>query len=357
MKEAIVFSGGGAYGAYEVGIVKYLLSRQSPVNPAVYTGASVGGFNAALMVSQSASPPADAARHLEQVWLNNVVVNPKTLENGVFRLRGDVPKYIESALASRDVSGTLAEFTGDTVYLLQDMMQLAAAFATSKQPLVQRALGMLDVSAFFDNEPLRNLIRTTIDFAAVRNSTTELRIAATNWNVGTVRVFGNSDMTDDRGPSIVMGSTAIPSVFPPVPIDGSLYADGGVLANTPLGPALAAKAEVIHAIYLTPNPADISIPRVENTFDTVERMMTIMVSGKIITDVEHIRRVNRVIASTAPAGFAPVTVHLYNPHSALGSLVGMLNFEREPIEALIEQGYKAAETHDCERQGCELASM
>ncbi len=356
MKEAIVFSGGGAYGAYEVGVVKYLLTRAAPVDPAIYTGASVGGFNAALMVSQ-ASRPAAAALRLEQVWLNNVAVNPQTLENGVFRLRGDVPKYIESAIASREIRSTLAEFTSDTVYLLQDMMQHAAAFAVSKQPLGQRALRLVDVSAFFDNEPLRNLIRGTIDFARIRDSATLLRIDATNWTVGDTRVFTNSDMTDDRGPSIVMGSAAIPTVFPPVPIDGDLYADGGVLANTPLGPALAAKADVIHVIYMTPDPGDSKIPRVENTLDTVERMMTIMVSGKIITDLEHIKRLNRAMAKVTQTGFTPVTVHSYHPHAGLGRVLGMLNFEREPIEALIESGYKAAETHDCQRQGCVIPSM
>jgi predicted acylesterase/phospholipase RssA len=355
MREAIVFSGGGAYGAYEVGIAKHLLSRPDPVVPEIYTGTSVGGFNASLMACQPADRPAAAAKRLEQVWLTNVAVNPQTLENGVFRLRGDVPKYVESALASGDARNAFAEFTGDTVYLFQDMMQLASAFALSKQPLAQRALRMLDVSAFFDVEPLRNLVRSTIDFAAIRNSPIALRIAATNWSIGKVKVFENGDMTDERGPSVVMASAAIPSVFPPVAIDGSFYADGGVLANTPLGAALAAKARVIHAIYLTPNPVDGSLPRVENTFDTVERMMTIMVSGKVVNDVDHIRRINSLIASIAPEGFSPVTVHLYHPHEALGSLMGMLNFGREFIESLIEMGYKAAQAHDCERQGCVLA--
>jgi hypothetical protein len=56
-RQAMVLSGGGANGAYEVGVLKALLTGQSPatefqpLDPDIFTGTSVGAFNAALLVS------------------------------------------------------------------------------------------------------------------------------------------------------------------------------------------------------------------------------------------------------------------------------------------------------------------
>jgi len=54
-KSALVLSGGGAYGAYEVGVIKALFEGRSPsttgtaLDPDIFAGASVGGFNAAVL--------------------------------------------------------------------------------------------------------------------------------------------------------------------------------------------------------------------------------------------------------------------------------------------------------------------
>ena len=55
-KHAIVLSGGGAYGAFEIGVMKVLFSgrspstRYTPVQADILTGTSVGAFNAAMIV-------------------------------------------------------------------------------------------------------------------------------------------------------------------------------------------------------------------------------------------------------------------------------------------------------------------
>ena len=51
-KHAIILSGGGGYGAYEVGVLKALLTGKSPTTgfeplvPDIMTGTSVGAYNA-----------------------------------------------------------------------------------------------------------------------------------------------------------------------------------------------------------------------------------------------------------------------------------------------------------------------
>ncbi len=58
VETALVLSGGGAYGAFAIGIMKALYAGASPatnyqpLKADIFTGTSVGAFNAAVMVGQ-----------------------------------------------------------------------------------------------------------------------------------------------------------------------------------------------------------------------------------------------------------------------------------------------------------------
>ena len=86
---AVVLSGGGAYGAYEVGAMKALFGAQSPVthyaplNARVFTGTSVGSFNAAFMSMEPGVESSLTAAHLETLWVEQISDNPQTCGNGV----------------------------------------------------------------------------------------------------------------------------------------------------------------------------------------------------------------------------------------------------------------------------------
>src|SRR5215472_6066905 len=94
---AVILSGGGAYGAFEVGVLKSILTdkighgRYPRIRPSIYTGTSVGAINAAFMVSQSGEgiPPDQAIERLENAWLNVIAESPLTCGNGAFRIRAD----------------------------------------------------------------------------------------------------------------------------------------------------------------------------------------------------------------------------------------------------------------------------
>lgn len=354
MTEAVVLSGGGAYGAYEVGVLKSLLTRPSPAQPTVYSGASVGAFNAALMAAAPEGNWTDAVKNLEAVWRRQVAAKPNSHENGVFRLRGDLPGYMDDALRYGGPANALAEFADDTSHLVQDLLNRAANFAFSPQPLGRRALGLLDLSAFFSTDPLRNLIRATLDFERIRASTNQLRVAATDWGAGKTAIFSNQDMTDARGPQIILASTAIPTIFPAVPVDGKLFVDGGVLANTPLSPAIQAKADVIHVISLVPDPRDAPGPGSQNTLDTLDRMVSVAIAGRISADIANLARINRLLAGSDSTAYRPLTVHRYSPRHGLGGAMGMLHFGIDRISKLIEQGYADTQAHNCHDCGCEI---
>ena len=69
-KNAVILSGGGANGAYEVGVLKALFRGESastnhrPLKPEIFAGTSIGAFNAALIVSLLVSESSEAVDQL-----------------------------------------------------------------------------------------------------------------------------------------------------------------------------------------------------------------------------------------------------------------------------------------------------
>src|SRR5204863_9242763 len=90
IKHAVILSGGGAYGAFEVGVLKSIVTNQigggrfPQIVPSIYTGTSVGAVNAAVMVSQDGLgvPAAEAIEFLENAWLNLIANSAETCGNG-----------------------------------------------------------------------------------------------------------------------------------------------------------------------------------------------------------------------------------------------------------------------------------
>ena len=74
-KKALVLSGGGADGAYAVGVLKALINGRSPatsyrpLDPDILTGTSCGAYNAAVLVSQWDEFGSASAGNLETIWL------------------------------------------------------------------------------------------------------------------------------------------------------------------------------------------------------------------------------------------------------------------------------------------------
>src|SRR2546428_10267168 len=78
-KHAVILSGGGANGAYEIGVMKALFGGHvklgedptegpTKIDPHVFTGTSVGSFNAAFMASRPGQAAATTLNELEDLW-------------------------------------------------------------------------------------------------------------------------------------------------------------------------------------------------------------------------------------------------------------------------------------------------
>ncbi len=375
-KVAVVLSGGGATGAYEVGVLKALLSGRSPttdyqpLQPDIFTGTSIGGFNAAYLVSKWDSYGPAAIGDLERFWLEKLAGPVRS--NGVYRLRGNPLELLAPSSYLPNPLPLFRRLLEDGVFLSWEAAQRTAHFLTSEGSLERRLVDLLDFTTFLSMEPLEANLRE-LDYATIRLSKRQLQVAATNWATGELRLFLNRDMTDSFGPLALRASAAVPGLFPPAEVGAHPYVDGSVLLNTPLSPAIHAGAEILHIIYLDPEVSNIPLARLRQTYTTLHRIFQIGWSAAYADDISDAARINRSLEAVerarqsltldekgadilfevaqlrraaAEAPYKPLTIHRYHPQTPLEGELSMLNFERSRVEALIEAGFTDAVYHD-----------
>jgi NTE family protein len=393
-KHAVILSGGGANGAYEIGVLKALFAGKSQVvtggqllDPYVFAGTSVGSYNAAFLVSRWDTYGSAAIASLEQLWLDNVGSSAQKPNNGVFRIREDPRAFINLRNLLMNPLEPFLNLVSDSAALTWDGVQRVVNLATAQGPLLQRMTELIDFTTFVVLDPFKQLIKETIWFSEIRRSQKKLLIAATNWELGAVRMFANHDMTEELGALAILGSTAIPGVFPPVAYGAQLFVDGGVLLNTPLNPVIDAGANVLHVISLFPNIENITLGTMHSTMGTVYRQQIIGWAKSLESSIRRVRDINRVLRVAAFAteviervkatssaaelaslhiqeieqhldryrAYTPVTVHQYYPGDDIsGGALGLLDFDRDRLQELIEQGFEDAVEHDCRVSNCVL---
>jgi NTE family protein len=387
-RSAVILSGGGAYGAYEIGVMKALLkglspaTRHQPLDVDIFTGTSVGAVNAAVMVSQPGVPSSSTIEYLERIWLEQIADSDQRCGNGVYRFRGDLLRYFDTQCINPLMP--LVELTEDGSTLAQEFIRRGLNFLRSPGSLQTRALEFVDLSAFVSSEPLVMLVRQIISLEGIRRSEKALRIVATNWATGAVKIFENRDVTDEYGYQIILSSTAIPGFFPPQYVAGEPYVDGGVVMNTPLKCAIRAGATSLHVIYLDPDVSNIPLKVLQNTYNTLDR--TLLITNATITneDIDTAAWINEGLAALehTTAGeeitsqemlafirvaakiqesirkgvrYMKLTIHRYHPHrDPGGGGLGTLNFNRDRMLNLIELGYQDTIQHDCRASHCIL---
>jgi NTE family protein len=389
-KAALVLSGGGAYGAYEIGVIKALFAGKSPstggapLDPDIFVGTSVGSFNAAVLAMNQGGSNA-AIEHLEHLWMDKIADKGDGRGNGVYRVRGNPLDYLDPRSPGAPMAH-LERLLADTTALGMAALPRVLNFLSPAGRLLERVEGLVDISVFLNVDPFCHLVESEIDPGTVRTSGKVLRVMATSWVTGAAQEFDFPRMTDEETWSAIRASAAIPGLFPPVKLWDETFIDGGVVQNTPIHPAIEEGAGEIHVVSLNPNMAQMPESRIENTLDTFTRVYSAMLSSNIVEDVESARWVNegievmerieagKEVNTGAMLRFAKVaseihrkllkhgqlprklTIHRYYPGKYLGDMLGMLNFHRGAIEDMIAEGYANTCEHDCEASGCVLTT-
>jgi predicted acylesterase/phospholipase RssA len=351
-----------------------------PMDPAILTGTSAGSFNASVLSSLPELPATAALDYLQTVWLERVASMPNRCGNGIYRIRGDLSRLVNPACIGSQPIKELDLIASDTAYLANESLNRARDFLTSDATFAGRAIELFNLSTLISTEPFYELLQSILRPAAIQASHRMLCIALTDWKNGALQLFWNQSMTDQTAALAVMASSALPGFFPPVTLGDNVYVDGGVLMNTPLRPAIDAGADFLHVIYLDPIVSAIPTKILQSTISTFDRIQVIQRAALINSDVARALRVNQeltaletlkaktggggnfaafeAIATAYPAFGADsqphrkLTVHRYHPHEDLGTIVGMLNFDRTQLENLMAKGYESAINHDCNESEC-----
>jgi NTE family protein len=265
---ALVLSGGGAKGAYEAGVALGLAARGVPVRLAA--GSSAGALTAAALADGRLD-------RLEALWRGATREQIYALRPGVF-FAGLLPGWL--TLLALDGAGSL-----------------------------------------LDPQPLRQLIAGAVDLDRIRASAVALRVVATDLERRAVKVFDNRTVTVDA----LVAASAVPGLFPPVPLEGAVLVDGGVVARAPVlealdgGPAMPRVIVVLSYATGERGPPPATLRRVlEEAFETAM--------------VHQIRRDVELARLRYPA----LEIQLLVPTSPL--LLRPLDFEAAAMSRALEQG-------------------
>jgi NTE family protein len=381
---ALVLSGGAAYAAYEVGVMKALFLGDSPataytpLQASILTGTSAGAFNAAVLLSGD-KDLALAISQLEEVWTLQMGRASDECANSVLRFRFSPLNFLPGCLTPNPLRPFL-DAAEDSVFFARDWFNRGAAFLRSSEDVNQRIFELVDVGTLVSAQPLAQLIASVVRLEEIRQSSIQLRIAATNWRTGVVRFFDNAQMTTDVGHLAVQASISVPGLLHSVEIEGQPYVDAAVVMNTPLKSAIDAGAETIHVIYLNPEVQDIPLSDIPNTSGEIYRALVIGFAFALNRDIEIARRINlgtSLLQKGTPGPHASaddlkgvllvgqhvqntqspyrqITIHRYQPQNDLGGIFRWFSFERNYVTDLIGRGFADAVEHDCKKNGCVL---
>lgn len=319
-KLAVILSGGGARGAYEVGVLSYIFDRIAKLRGAqpkisILSGTSVGAINACFLAAHMAEPDFGMNR-LVQLWteldmsqvlsfnLRQALLLPRVLTGGgsgagIFDVRPLVK------LASREVNWRSISRSLRAGHL--QVLSVSATEVRSGRTVV-----------FMQTGPDGTLPTTTPPRTIIR--------------------------ADRIGPHHALASAAIPVLFPPVKIGHELYVDGGLRQNTPIAPALRLGATHVFAIGLsrdvrgipTPGQGPVQAPgaafllgkvlnaflldHVQNDFELMQRLNEVLEDGTRVYGPDFVQKLSAAARARGGQAYRPVTALSVQPSEDIGKL-------------------------------------
>ncbi|HTV32629.1 MAG TPA: patatin-like phospholipase family protein [Methylocella sp.] len=205
-KVALVLQGGGALGAYQVGVYQAL--SEAGCEPNWISGVSIGAVNSAIIAG---NPPAKRLQKLESFW--SLVSGRKIW---AYTPQGDIFRDWRNQTSS-----------------LVTMLFGQPGFFKPRLPNPWFHLPGADGStSYYDSSLLQETLEEHIDFDLLNDGRKRLSVGAVNVRTGNFIYF---DTEKQRiGPEHIMASGALPPALPAVKIEGEYYWDGGIVSNTPL---------------------------------------------------------------------------------------------------------------------------
>lgn len=162
------FSGGGSFGALEIGILdKIKLPEYDMI-----TGISAGGLNAGFLSYYN---------------------NKNNLYDGIENIKKIITNLKNEDIYYRDIYDFRKKWS------------------------------------YYNTQPLNDTLRKHLNKSNISNKPTI--VGATDINLGVLKLFEFEKYNLDDQVNILLASSAIPFAFPPVKINDTIYVDGGLISN------------------------------------------------------------------------------------------------------------------------------
>ena len=278
----LVLPGGGARGAYQVGVLK-AISELIPEDRhpfPVVVGASVGAINAA-MISCSAGNFKAEIQTLAQLW---------------------------SRLHTRDVYRT--DLVSITASAMRWLFSLASGGRLIDNP-----------KSFLDYQPLAELLERELDLSGIgrsirNNQLRAIGISASSYNRGIAVTFveGHSDVAEWQRArrygmrcqitvDHILASVSLPFMTPARKIGAEYFGDGSLRLTAPLSPAIHLGADRILVIGIRDLKRD-TLPASPVLYPTLGNlagsMLDLIFMDNLEADIERLHRVNNTLSQIDP---------------------------------------------------------
>lgn len=314
--KALILSGGGARGAYQVGVIRAIgeiVKEQKLPNPfKLLCGVSAGAINASYMASQCHEFHRGTQR-LVDLW---------------------------AGLDSQQVFKTDVLSIGKIG--LSWMGELS--FGGAMNPVEGRSL--------LNTEPLSVLLRKNLDLGQIRTNIEQgnlraLAVSALDYHTSETVTFVQGDPELQNWKKIrrrsektlietqhVMASSSIPFLFPSTQVGERHFGDGCVRNLAPLGPALYMGADQLLVIGVRMS-GEISQEDVQFPLKTpsISRVVSVILNSILLdgieTDVERLQRINEFLRRVPKQhqqnlNFRPVSSLFISPSKDIGKIASQM---------------------------------
>ncbi|WP_395702743.1 patatin-like phospholipase family protein [Aquabacterium sp.] len=259
----LVLQGGGALGAYQLGVYEAL--HEAGIEPDWVIGTSIGAINGALIAGNA---PEHRLERLQAFW-----------------------QHVEQQMPLAGPMDWLG--MGNLLANMTTVMRGIPAFFTPNHAALRGARAAVGVeqAAYYSTAPLRDTLAALVDFESLQGGPTRLTVGAVNACSGAMRYFDSRD--EALGVDHVMASGALPPAFPAVRIDGQPYWDGGIYSNTPIEAVLDDKPRRDSLIFAV-NVWHQTGPEPESIWQVMGRQKDIQYASRADSHIARQKQIHRL---------------------------------------------------------------
>ncbi|MBI3313413.1 MAG: patatin-like phospholipase family protein [Candidatus Omnitrophica bacterium] len=292
---ALTCMGGGAHGAYQVGVLKYIhehFCRDGGRSPfQIFSGSSCGSLNTSFYASQS----FDAYQSrllLEELWLGfHVPAYHGSMLKNIFR---SFYSEFKKSRQSRQPNWSLLD-------------------PTPMNEVIKKGFKRENLERAFKEESTLGVAISTTELVSGRCCWFLEGKRATSWNI-----FHSTGMMDHLMGHHVAASCSVPVFLPPIKIANRYYLDGSLSLSRPLSAALTMGATHIFNIS-TQRKLPLELPEYVHGFrphlKTIIRMIMNRLSYDAASDEAELYR------------DLPVQIYLFQPSKRIDS--SSINIDRD----------------------------